>query len=201
MSWILNIAVCTKLTGIQMLLPLYPFSLYHDLSPLGADASVFLTYATDPYSYFVGCLLSGRILFATVSLATIFSDFLPLLLANIPFNRTRTFTAYVVCSWLSVGILVFMISVLAMLIAVVVVIRPNVPFVETEVLRKYPMAAIFTILSSSGEIPSYFHGLSILDGDERKCYVKGMMLRYRLVGAADGRGAQFAALDVVPSTG
>ncbi|KAL2201536.1 hypothetical protein P885DRAFT_73877 [Corynascus similis CBS 632.67] len=98
---------------------LAPFLALSRSRPSTADDSILLPYASDPYSNFVRSIRRGDLLLAAVSLATISSDPLPVSLANVPFNRTRTFATHVVCSWISIGVLMFMVFVLAVLVVVV----------------------------------------------------------------------------------
>lgn len=80
--------------------------------------SVLMTPATNPVSgMFVALRIRDPLLFFT-AFTTVLAQFLPILLANVPYNRTQTSDAHEICSRLSIGILLVM--VVAMLSSLLV---------------------------------------------------------------------------------
>ncbi|KAM0240364.1 hypothetical protein ACHAPO_002260 [Fusarium lateritium] len=80
--------------------------------------SVLMTPATNPVSgVFVALRIRDPLLFFT-AFTTVLAQFLPILLANVPYNRTQTSDAHEICSRLSIGILLVM--VVAMLSSLLV---------------------------------------------------------------------------------
>ncbi|RGP78055.1 hypothetical protein FLONG3_3890 [Fusarium longipes] len=71
--------------------------------------SVLMTPATNPVSgLFVALRIRDPLLFFT-AFTTVLAQFLPILLANVPYNRTQTSDAHEICSRLSIGILLVMV--------------------------------------------------------------------------------------------
>ncbi|KAF4333481.1 hypothetical protein FBEOM_12717 [Fusarium beomiforme] len=80
--------------------------------------SVLMTPATNPVSgFFVALRIRDPLLFFT-AFTTLLAQFLPILLANVPYSLTQTSEAHEICSRLSIGILLIM--VLAMLSSLLV---------------------------------------------------------------------------------
>ncbi|KAF5266627.1 hypothetical protein FOXYS1_2530 [Fusarium oxysporum] len=80
--------------------------------------SVLMTPATNPVSgFFVALRIRDPLLFFT-AFTTLLAQFLPILLANVPYSLTQTSEAHEICSRLSIGILLIM--VVAMLSSLLV---------------------------------------------------------------------------------
>ncbi|KAF5571216.1 hypothetical protein FPHYL_528 [Fusarium phyllophilum] len=80
--------------------------------------SVLMTPATNPVSgFFVALRIRDPLLFFT-AFTTLLAQFLPILLANVPYSLTQTSEAHEICSRLSIGILLIM--VIAMLSSLLV---------------------------------------------------------------------------------
>ncbi|KAH7212972.1 hypothetical protein DER44DRAFT_692190, partial [Fusarium oxysporum] len=71
--------------------------------------SVLMTPATNPVSgFFVALRIRDPLLFFT-AFTTLLAQFLPILLANVPYSLTQTSEAHEICSRLSIGILLIMV--------------------------------------------------------------------------------------------
>lgn len=105
---------------------------------------------------------------AVVALTSLLSEFMPILLNNIPFRITQTYVTHLVCTWLAVGILSVMLLVV---LASFLIKWPHMP------------ADISTIAGSiyyvfdSGMLWS-FEGLGSLRQEERDWRIKEMGMRY-----------------------
>ncbi|KAH9219649.1 hypothetical protein DL95DRAFT_483878 [Leptodontidium sp. 2 PMI_412] len=162
-----------------------------------ARSSILLPYATDPYTSLLPTILLSKqhkhlFLFSSVTLATILSDFFPLLLSAIPFSRTTTFISHLVCSWLSVAILTFMVIVIIFLIITLksssMEILSN-EGIDVKLLRNVPIFGILKILSRPGS-EGFVTALAMVEGlermgtGERERLVEGAERRYCLVDGA-----------------
>lgn len=85
--------------------------------PSKAEDSVLMPLAPNQYIGFKRYLNLRNALLTLVSLAAITGDFLPILLSNVPFNNAATFATHVVCSWLSVCLLLGMLILLLVILA------------------------------------------------------------------------------------
>ncbi|KAL2677230.1 hypothetical protein Neosp_010998 [[Neocosmospora] mangrovei] len=71
--------------------------------------SVLMTPPTNAFSGVFVALRAGDLLLFLTAVASLMSQFLPILFANVPYNLTQTRLAHQVCSRLSAGLLVFMV--------------------------------------------------------------------------------------------
>lgn len=120
----------------------------------------------------------------TAALPAILSDFLPLLLANIPFQRTTTWGAYLVCSWAAVGMLAIMMALLVVLLGFLILTRPR-PYINVQLLAKEPIVGLMEVFCKSTAVVARFGGLSTLHTRERDRQVlrfQGKYLSYRKAG-------------------
>lgn len=83
------------------------------LHPQPAQTSVLVSPPTTVFTGLAGAILRKEWFIAFVGLATIVSEFLPILLSLIPFSPSQTWLTHRVCAWTTVGCLSFMILVLA----------------------------------------------------------------------------------------
>ncbi|KAM7212873.1 hypothetical protein V8F06_011723 [Rhypophila decipiens] len=67
---------------------------------------------------------NGNVVLSAVAFAGVLSKFLPVVLSNVPFRLTLTWTTFVVCTWISVSVLAVMILVM---IASFFVSKPDMP--------------------------------------------------------------------------
>jgi hypothetical protein len=91
---------------------------YHRLSrepqPL---AELQRSQATTAFTGFWVAVTRRDFLGSTISFVAILSTFIPILMSNIPFRISLTLTTHLVCTWMTVGILVLMILVMLGLVA------------------------------------------------------------------------------------
>ncbi|KAH8679597.1 hypothetical protein BGZ60DRAFT_524813 [Tricladium varicosporioides] len=183
---IINFVWVSVFRDTVLLTPYYAMS----LGKASASGSILISYAGDPYTVLIPSLLRCQFLLAATALTTILSDFLPLLLSNIPFNRTTTWNAHVVSSWISVAILSFMIFILLALMVTLIAGRPK-HFVDIKLLRKYPIASILLMLVGSSKLMINSRGLSNLGTKERNKRIREMNFRYHLgEGGSDSAGVR-----------
>lgn len=111
--------------------------------PTKPKNSILMPLSPNPYVGFVAYLGRLHKLLTLVSFTTVLSDFLPILLANIPFNNAITWMTFNVCTWASIGVLSFMLVVLAIVAGVIFFKAPNrhFPFTSEDLGT---LAAVFT---------------------------------------------------------
>ncbi|KAK3309893.1 uncharacterized protein B0T15DRAFT_516806 [Chaetomium strumarium] len=80
--------------------------------PTTSSSSILLTPSTNPFSGFYSALRHRQPFLLAVSLAAILSEFLPVVLSNVPFHLAQTRTAATVCAVLSCVSLALMLAVL-----------------------------------------------------------------------------------------
>jgi hypothetical protein len=141
---------------------------------------VLLPYATDPYTGFFVGIRHRQPIIAAIALTTVLGDFLPLLLSNVPFNRAVAYESHRISSWISVGILTFMVAMLVLLIAMLVLTRPK-DLVDLKTLKRGPIACVLMLVTGPSTVLRAFPGLSLLGRRERDARVRGLGLDYRLV--------------------
>lgn len=76
--------------------------------PSLADDSILVPIWVSPYSAVMPALRRRHFLVASIATVAILSEFLPILLANVPASEAVTELARVICTWLSVAILALM---------------------------------------------------------------------------------------------
>ncbi|KAK3392798.1 hypothetical protein B0H63DRAFT_456635, partial [Podospora didyma] len=188
---IVNFAWVNIFEGILRLAPYYSMAFGRST----ARTSVSQPYATDAYTA-LAYGIRGSPLVAAISLPTVLSDFLPLLMANIPFQRTTIWTAHLISSWIAVGIMALMAATLAILAAVLVLARPK-GYVNTRLVAEAPVVAILLLLSGSHDLMLQLQGLSTLVTRARDKRVAELGLWYRLGwNWTDARGSR-TAIEVV----
>ncbi|KAH6999276.1 hypothetical protein EDB80DRAFT_724531 [Ilyonectria destructans] len=153
--------------------------------PSVSSKSIALSYSSDSYTCFFSGLTSRRFLAVGISFCTILSDFLPLTLANIPFDRTTTWNAYVASTWVSVGQLSVMITVLLIIIGIIL-LQPHGRFISTKEVQENTLKFILYTLNSSPDLMNRLHSLSELSMRQRNERVKMLDLRYELVEVSYG---------------
>jgi len=136
--------------------------------------SMVLPYTSDQYRTLFSSLRQGNMLLAAAALMVILGDFLPVLLSNIPFARTVTWTAHNICSWLAVAILSIMTLTLVLVCVVIVVGMvfkrpkqlPPVVNIDIDLVRDYPLlATVLFVCSSSLPLPKTSVTQRRQDGD------------------------------------
>lgn len=131
-------------------------------------SSILFTPSTNPFSGIYSSVRHRQPFLFCVSLVAIFSEFLPVILSNVPFNLAQTGTAATVCAVLSC---VFLGCMLAVLGASFSVRYPPMPVDPRSV------AGLMWYVSKSGMLED-FEGVSRLDGKEREQRVCEMGRRY-----------------------
>ncbi|KAL7764382.1 hypothetical protein ACKLNR_005527 [Fusarium oxysporum f. sp. zingiberi] len=126
--------------------------------PQSASNSVLLTRPTNPFSGFWSAFKHGQIFPGLVALMAIFSEFMPILLANIPYSLSQVRVSHDICARLSVGILALM----AITILLSFIVRwPDMP------VDPRSIAGAMYYVSESNMV-DHFSGMADMDGDERK---------------------------------
>jgi hypothetical protein len=143
-------------------------------------SSVLFTPSTNPFSGIYSSVRHRQPFLFAVSLAAILSEFLPVILSNVPFNLAQTGTAATVCAVLSCIFLGFMLAVLG---SSFFVRYPPMP------VDPRCIAGLLWYVSKSAMLED-FEGVSRLEGKERERRVKEMGRRYFygvLAGEGEGR--------------
>ncbi|CAJ0550643.1 Ff.00g105730.m01.CDS01 [Fusarium sp. VM40] len=131
-------------------------------SPQSASNSVLLTRPTNPFSGFWSAIKHRQVFPGLVALMAIFSEFMPILLANIPYSLSQVRISHDICARLSVGILALM----AFTILLSFVIRwPDMP------VDPRSIAGAMYYVSESNMV-DHFSGMAAMDGDDRKKRIK-----------------------------
>ncbi|KAK7417884.1 hypothetical protein QQZ08_011465 [Neonectria magnoliae] len=137
-------------------------------SPQSASNSVLLTRPTNPFSGIWSAVKHGQLFPAVIALMTILSEFMPILLANIPYTITQTEITHNICLYLSVVIMGFM--VVALIISFF--IRwPHMP------VDPRSIAGAMYYVSESGML-DHFSGMASMDNKEREQRVREVGGRY-----------------------
>ncbi|KAH8891640.1 hypothetical protein GQ53DRAFT_148909 [Thozetella sp. PMI_491] len=141
---IINLAWMSIFKDVLLVAPYYSLELGR------SDTYMTSPYATDNYTALGRGIKRRSPLLVLAALPTVLGDFLPLLLANVPFNRATTWNAHWICSWFAVGQLTCMTVASLLLVVVLFAGRPD-GHVNFSLLRKAPIAAILVALSISGQ--------------------------------------------------
>jgi hypothetical protein len=124
----------------------------------------------NPFYGAFASLTQRNLLLLTVAVTTILSEFLPILLANIPFSLTQTKMTHVVCARAAIAILGFMIIVLG---ATMFVKWPHMAVDPRTVA-----GAVYYVADSAMLADFEGRGISVLDKRERDERVKELGQRY-----------------------
>jgi len=138
--------------------------------PQFATCSVLLSPATTELTALNRGLKARDWFKTSVAFATLLSKVTPILLSNIPFRVMQTWRTHLVCAWMTVAILGYMILVL---LATLVVRRPRIP-VEPDTIA----GGLYYVCDSP--MLSDFVGLSTLDRAERDRLIERMGRKYTL---------------------
>lgn len=136
--------------------------------PQPAGRSVVLSPPLNAFSGILSAARRRHRYLVTVAFTAILSEFLPLLLSNVPFRVTQTWMTHMVCTWLAMAILTIMWLVVA---GGFLVKWPHLPVDPSTIA-----GAMFYVHDSS--IICTFEGLGALGKKERDRRVAGMRLKY-----------------------
>jgi hypothetical protein len=81
-------------------------------SPTTALKSILISPSVSPLAGIIGAIRRRNLYLASVALVAITSNFLPILLSNIPFSPSQTWLTHQACTWTAVAILLLMIMTL-----------------------------------------------------------------------------------------
>jgi hypothetical protein len=165
-----------------------PYKLLSD-GPQRADRAILLALPTNAFSGLWSAMRRRDWLLAVVAFTSILSEFLPIVLAEIPFRVAQTWTTHLVCTWSSVAILCIMAIVI---IWTFFVKWPHMPIDPSTIA-----GSIYYVCDS--KMRSYFEGLSILDKRERDRRVMELGLEYRFGRLKGSSGITRIAVDVPQS--
>ncbi|KAF4454698.1 hypothetical protein F53441_2776 [Fusarium austroafricanum] len=126
--------------------------------PQSASNSVLLTRPTNPFSGLWSAIKHRQIFLGLVALLGIFSEFLPILLANIPYSLSQVRISHDICARISVGILALM--------AVAIIISFIIRWPDMPVDPRSIAGAMYYV--SESNMVDHFSGMADMDGEERK---------------------------------
>lgn len=144
-----------------------PYQVMSREAQFAAD-SVLLTRPTNCFSGFYSSLKHGQLFSALVAFMAILSEFMPILLVNIPFTLTQTYRTHIICARLSIGILLLMVLTL---IGSMFIHWPDMPVDPRSVA-----GAMYYVSESS--MVDHFTGLAKSEKKDRTRQVKELGGRY-----------------------
>ncbi|KAK1757826.1 hypothetical protein QBC47DRAFT_442913 [Echria macrotheca] len=133
-----------------------------------AARSILFSPSTNPFSGIYAAVKHRHVFLFATSLAAILSEFLPVLLSNVPFSLSQTYTAASVCAIMASLFLGILVSVL---IASFFVKYPPMPVDPRSIA-----GAMYYV--SQSHLLGDFEGISQLTGKEREYRVRTMNRRY-----------------------
>ncbi|KAK3363136.1 hypothetical protein B0T25DRAFT_31414 [Lasiosphaeria hispida] len=134
-----------------------------------AARSILISFSTNPFSGIYTAVKQRHAFFFATSLAAIQSEFLPVLLSNIPFSLSQTGTTATVCTAMS-GL--FLSVHTAVLVASFFIRYPPMP------VDPRSIAGAMYYVSQSHMLTSDFDGVSQLDAEDRDRRIKESGRRY-----------------------
>lgn len=163
--------------------------------PMEPKDSILMPLSPNPYVGLKTYLVRGHKLLALISVVTILSDFLPIVLANVPFNNAITWITFNVCTWVSVGVLGFMLAVLAIVASVILFSSPShhFPFVSTDLDT---LAAILYLVCRSGNFLSQLQGLSVVGKAQVEKRTKTLNSKYGIISVVGEDGSPHVTIQV-----
>ncbi|KAH7384498.1 hypothetical protein BKA66DRAFT_79747 [Pyrenochaeta sp. MPI-SDFR-AT-0127] len=182
----------------QVILRLLPYYAMQPLAP--ASKSILQSYSSDHFSAFASGIRSRNLSLVLLALPVIMSEFLPLLLATVPYSETTTWRAHLVSSWTAVAVLGLMIVIMLVVIVLLVAGRPN-HYLNVELLTKTPLAATLLLVSGSSDFLSMWRGFAPLERKERDTNVQERGLMYGLVAVSAEKGSAYPRIQVAHGGG
>ncbi|KAH6867388.1 hypothetical protein B0T10DRAFT_572379 [Thelonectria olida] len=176
---------------LAMILPAWAMS----RRPTKPKHSILMPLSPNPYVGITTYFDRGHKLLALVSVVTVLSDFLPIVLANIPFNNAITWTTFNVCTWLSVGVLGFMVVVLAIIAGIILFSSPgrHFPFASTDLGT---LAAILYLACRSEDCLAQLQSLSVAGKAEIEQRMKTLKSKYSIISVVDEDGNPHVTIQV-----
>ncbi|KAK5657812.1 hypothetical protein OQA88_2885 [Cercophora sp. LCS_1] len=155
---------------------------YHVLSqaPQPAERSLLLSPPLHALTGIWSSIRRGHPFLVIVAITSIISEFLPILLNNVPFQLTQTYNTHKVCTWLSVAVLCVMWLVV---FGSFFVSWPHMPIDPSTI-----GGAMYYVCDS--QMLTTFEGLSVLPKEERDRRVCEMGAKFRfgvMIGASGAR--------------
>ncbi|KAH6975123.1 hypothetical protein BKA56DRAFT_454642, partial [Ilyonectria sp. MPI-CAGE-AT-0026] len=144
-----------------------PYQCLSQKSQLASD-SILLTRPTNGYSGLYSAIKHGQPFLGLVAFMTMLSNFMPLLLVNIPYTITQTYVTHVVCARTSMGVLLLMVLTI---VGSFFVKWPDMPVDPRSIA-----GAMYYVCDSS--IADEFTGVARLDNKQRRLCVREMGGRY-----------------------
>ncbi|KAK0667329.1 hypothetical protein QBC41DRAFT_140022 [Cercophora samala] len=165
-----------------------PFQLMA-LSTQPASRSLLLSPSTNPFSGLYSAMKSRHTFLLAVSTAAIMSEFLPVLLSNVPFTLYQTSAAATACAVLSCIFLAVMLAVLGWSFWIRYPPMPADP---------RSIAGMMYYLSQSPTLLADLEGISSMDGTARRKRVEenGRRYYYGVLPVAAGRDGLWESQDV-----
>ncbi|RSM20526.1 hypothetical protein CDV31_000503 [Fusarium ambrosium] len=140
--------------GIAMIMPYQVMS----RGAQTATNSVLLTRPTNGVSGFWSAIKHGQLFAAIVAIMNILSEFMPILLSNIPYSLSQVRIAHDICTQLSVGILSAM--------ALTIISSFVVPWPDMPVDPRSVAGAMYYV--SESVMVDHFSGMASMDNKERE---------------------------------
>jgi len=170
-------------TSLAMLSP------YHILSqePQPAERSLLLSAPLHAITGMSSAIRLGNPFLVVVAFTSIAAEFMPILLNNVPFRLTQTYTTHMACTWMAVALLCIMWLVVA---ASFFVSWPHMPVDPSTIA-----GAMYYVCDS--KMLSSFEGLSVLPKGQRDLKVCEMGARFRFGSMTGVSGARRIGVDRV----
>lgn len=160
-------------------------------SPQPANHSILLSPPTNAFSGLWSAIRRRHVFLIIVAVTAILSEFMPVLLNNVPFKVTQTMMTHMVCTWMAVGILCIMVLVVA---ASFFIRWPHMPVDPTTI------AGAMYYVCDSWMLWS-FDGLSTTTKKELDLTVSGFGLRYAFGDVEGISGLRRIGVDAVDGSG
>ncbi|KXH46877.1 hypothetical protein CNYM01_00723 [Colletotrichum nymphaeae SA-01] len=152
------------------------------------ESSILLTRPTNGFYGIYAAIINGDIVLMLAAFMSIIAEFLPMLLANVPYNLTQTLNSHKICSMISLTILALMIVAVG---ASLFIKWPEMPVDPRSIA-----GAMYYINES--QMLDDFEGLSQLSSMDRKKKVAELGRRY-FYGALTGKHGRRMGVDSVES--
>ncbi|KAK3938248.1 hypothetical protein QBC46DRAFT_265837 [Diplogelasinospora grovesii] len=151
-------------TSLATLSPYYLLS----QRPQPAERSILLSPSLNAFTGIFRAIQRRHVFLVIVAFTAILSEFMPILLNNVPFRITQTWVTHLVCTWLAVAILCVMWLVV---VASFFISWPHMPVDPSTIA-----GAMYYVCDSW--MLYNFEGLGVLDKKERDWKIKEMRLKF-----------------------